>query len=360
MHAESPDYGVLMRRRAPMLDVLRIMLCIGVVWHHYLPEKPASGSFMVNGFFVLSGFLLYVGFIGKKQLDVCSFYVRKSVRFLPLFLLAIACGFIQIHMREFVHSGCMGDILPPFTVQEWGNFHLVHLIHFYDGPAWFMVVEFHMLLIAPFLFVISKKRVWFHSFFFLMAAVSAALYTRVPYKAALGEGLYFSSVARCWQFLAGMVAADVYLILLQKGLLQRHPRLVKVLTFVCILAFLAAFGAAVYLKQDADLHGWNYTFDYNVLCVLLYMMLIPALAHFRPACGEICGNRLQYVSALTYPVYLFHTLVYWFFVPLYIRLINADWNGGSHIVGGISVMVTIAVSVVAMRLQKAVERYFAH
>lgn len=223
-------------------------------------------------------------------------------------------------------------------------------------PALVLTIEFNMLLIAPFFFVVIRKRLVLHLLFVVLLGVSAFLYAQVPYMADRGAGLYYSTIARSWQFVAGMVAADVYLLLLQRGILLKHRCLVSIVTAASFICFLAATITLMYFKQCEDLHYWNFTFDFNLLSVSLYMLLIPLLFHMGNIGGQSIRNMLCCLSVLTYPVYLFHVLVVSVVGPAVTYVFDNSY--GNVLLGGLlSGMVTIVISYVAMRWQKKIERH---
>lgn len=88
--------------RIPVIDCLRGLAIVGVIFHHTLSWRPifhdvglwavvsSNGWLGVNLFFVLSGFVLYLPFAtGDRTLgawqDIREFYLRRAMRLLPLY-----------------------------------------------------------------------------------------------------------------------------------------------------------------------------------------------------------------------------------------------------------------------------------
>lgn len=70
--------------RSQIMDIFRIILCIGVVVYHYTPERCSTGPLMVNGFLVMSGFLVGFSIFSTKGLNVHYFFNSKCRRLLPI------------------------------------------------------------------------------------------------------------------------------------------------------------------------------------------------------------------------------------------------------------------------------------
>ncbi|MBR5876742.1 MAG: hypothetical protein IKZ10_07890, partial [Akkermansia sp.] len=70
--------------RSIFIDLLRVILCIGVVVFHYTYGNCCSGQFMVVGFFVLGGFLLGSSFEKMSDFNVNCYYSKKIKRLIPL------------------------------------------------------------------------------------------------------------------------------------------------------------------------------------------------------------------------------------------------------------------------------------
>lgn len=268
---------------------------------------------MVIGFLVLSGFLLGTMFNRVQALDVTQFYVGKARRLLPMFLAALLAGVCI----SAIHAG-WGHILPPWSSHEWGHCHLSEWLAHYDSPLWYMVVEFSMLLLAPFLFFLHKRKCGMVCFFILAIAVAAIMFSQVDYLSNRGDGLYYSPVARCWQFVGGVFAAR----LPEWGCLALPKRqtLCRSCAIILSLAFLAALAFLMSVEQEAELHCWNFTFEFDTLSVLLYMLLIPALYSCRMVVGQHTARMFAQIAAMTYPIYLFHVEVWIVVLALQARM----------------------------------------
>lgn len=328
--------------RATLPDILRIILCVGVAFHHMTPIRPASGPFMVIGFFVMSGFLLGMQFESLDKLDISRFYNGKARRLLPMFFTALLAGFV-LKLAVFVLKPETSSILPNWQPTEWGNINPARLIGFYNAPLWFMWIIFFMLLSAPLLFWLYKKKYAIYGLLALCILTTWSLFQQIPYSSDHGCGLYYSPIARSWEFVAGIVAAKIYA---QCSI--KSPILKCATNIICIcliIIFLAAGTWSMLVKQIADLNFWNYTFDFDFIVVFLFSLLIPFLFSANWKINERVAHSISYLAILTYPIYLFH-------VPIYIACsLTCAKIGISHnlIAVAIAIPTTLVVSIFSMR-----------
>lgn len=266
--------------------------------YHYTPVRPSGGPFMVIGFLVMSGFLLGLFFEKSESFDVNRFYGSKLKRLMPIFLLALLpCVLSRVAMHQ---------ALMPLPPRAWGEVDLTSLVEWYNMPAWYMVVEFSMLLAAPFFCFMYKSRYGLQIGFLLAVLYAAFLFSKVPYGAPFGSGLYFSPSARCWQFLSGIVVARVWCRRKEEIGRWLTSMAGKVFTLACLLFFVMAWSALSVLKQETQLHYLNYTFGFEVITTVFFMLLIPIAYRGRIGGSMLLSTTLVRLAVLTYPIYLFH------------------------------------------------------
>lgn len=281
--------------RKPALDFIRIVFCLMVVCEHYLVPAPPSGAIAVIGFCVMSGF--WIGpLLERKELDVVSFYRGKARRLLPLLGLALLSGFVlavvfSYHVRNMAH----------WNVFSHTDFSILKIMYFYDVPAWYMNCELMFLLLVLFFYALCRANIlWYAAVLAFLFLTAFALYSHVPEGIPRGGGLYYSPLARMWQFMAGVLA---YRMIRWKVLAGAFP--------VLFLVFLVGSAISVCLSQQ-ELHYYEDSFPFQVMAALFYMALLPSAYFF--SFRE--GNRmfrvekwLAYGSSLTYGIFLFHVPV---------------------------------------------------
>lgn len=281
--------------RKPALDFIRIIFCLMVVGEHYLVPSPPSGAIAVIGFCVMSGF--WIGpLLERKELDVVSFYRGKAGRLLPLLGLALLFGFIlavvfSYHVRNMAH----------WNVFSHTDFSILKIMYFYDVPAWYMNSELMFLLLVPFFYALCRANVlWYAAVFAFLFLVAFTLYSHVPEGVPRGGGLYYSPLARMWQFMAGVLA---YRLIRWKVLAGAFP--------VLFLVFLAGSAISMGLSQK-ELHYYEDSFPFQVMAALFYIMLLPSAYSFSFYKGNGFSRVekwLAYGSSLTYGIFLFHVPV---------------------------------------------------
>lgn len=282
--------------RALLLDFFRIFLCIGVFVYHYTPERPSSGPLMVNGFLVMSGFFAGLYIRRRSVFDTVAFYTSKVRRLVPLMVVALLMGILW--------KAYMGQLQTAWVPEPWGKFSMTHWLMYFNTPMWYMSVECSMLLLVPFFYYLSTKKYGILSCALVTTAFTSYLYLLIPGNNMFASGLYFSAVARCWQFVLGLVAADLCLHLQQKG--GKDSALVRYATWPAALFFVITGIAFMVLKQESHLGWFNYSLPFDLMSTFFFVLLIPCLYLAKIQCSDALAGKVSYLAALTYPVYLTH------------------------------------------------------
>lgn len=324
--------------RSFWLDVLRVLLCTGVVVYHYTPERPSSGPMCVDGFFVLSGFLLAAGFDRMQRrggMDVKAFYRSKAKRLLPTLFASLMLGLAFTITRNVVSGG---QLLPGWSGS---NFRLATFMEYYNVPSWYMVSELAFLGLAPFLFFLyglGRKAVLV--LVVVMAAYAAMLYSNVPFAEPFGEDLYSQPQTRLWEFSAGILAWMLF------ARLQLRPWM-KIATRALFSIAISLLAALAVIKQDTTLRSLNYTWYFDAAMTTMFMLLIPGLAKLGAPKGIQVQRIFTYAAALTYPVYLYHVPVQEWIYAVLSRIFIQDMEPVSCSL--VSLAATIALSVLSLK-----------
>ena len=298
----DPHTLVMMKERALLLDIFRIILCIGVVVYHFVWPRPSSGPYMVNGFFVMSGFLIGIMFRKTEVLDVTSFYANKVRRLLPLFLVALLLGII--------YHVCTGEMLPEWTPDTWGSFRVSSLLSFYNTPLWYMAVECTLLFIVPFFFFLHRFKYGIPCIALSLMLITAVLFSMIPDASPFGKGMYYSPLARSWQFTLGIASVSLYVFIVEKNV--HRSVFFRVSTVALFVVFAIVGGILMCVEQVEELNYWNYSFSFDFLTTCFYALLVPCLFAFTCKAGVKTSACVSYLALLTYPVFLFHVPVYKF------------------------------------------------
>lgn len=151
MNAPSLGHG----RRLPALDGLRGLAILMVVAYHYSwlfsPHVPSTafvrGALLggwpgVDLFFVLSGYLVTSGLLGRRPLDAAAvrrFLVRRGLRILPLYYLALTVGVLVIAKVDLFHWVYLQNYSLPFSENPRG----------FTAHFWSLAVEEQFYLTWP-------------------------------------------------------------------------------------------------------------------------------------------------------------------------------------------------------------------
>lgn len=285
-------------QRAPLLDLFRIILCVGVFVYHLTPERCSSGPLSVNGFLVMSGFLVGFSVFSKPKFDAETFYRGKCWRLLPMAAM--------VFIAAVIFKLWIGEGTPNWTPAQWVNFSLVSFVEHYDVPLWYLAVECILLLVVPFFVFLTRVRCCFELCLLCDFLFVWFLFAQIPDNAPFGNGLYFSPLVRSWQFMAALLLGCYF----AKGKLNlcvKH-RGYKYLILILFVLFLIAEVILMILKQGADLNYWNYTFEFDVLTTAFYLILVPGIYSLRIDLPRIWGALLYWGAVLTYPVFLVHVV----------------------------------------------------
>ena len=122
------------------------------------------GGFGVTVFFVLSGYLittlLRLEYHESGKIDLTAFYLRRTLRILPLFYTVLA-GAILLRWAGYLDGNFnMTSILA--QAFHWSNYYLIaHNANSVIGgtiPLWSLAVEEHFYLVFPLLYRLSVER----------------------------------------------------------------------------------------------------------------------------------------------------------------------------------------------------------
>ncbi len=289
------------------LDALRLLLCAGVVFYHYIYPRPSSGPLAVIGFFVLSGYLCARS-LRNNSFDNLRFFRSKARRLLPTLLSSTLFAAAVLAFR----TATTPDASFTALWKQWtlAHYSLHGFIEIVNIPAWYMQGEILCLALTPLLWAAMSRKTSAICLFLLLFSTALVRFLQIPWAAPFGEGLYFDPLCRVWQFMAGMLCARFGC--------GTFPGLIRA---ILLILYAGLYAASLVLPQDAGLHFINYTLPFDVCVTILYVLLIPVLAEMHPTRFSSSGRAiLAYAASLTYGVYLFH-------VPVFLLLRHIHPNG---------------------------------
>ncbi len=325
------------RERAFWLDLLRVLLCAGVVVCHYVPGEPVSGHAAVDGFFVLSGFLLAGGFERMQQkggMNVCAFYQGKLIRLMPTLLASLLLGFLYVSARRFIFSEPI-SLRPSWSGSD---FRLYVFFHHYYVPAWYVVCECAFLALAPFLYyVYSRGKGWLYVLLAATFAFTAALYFKVGLASPFVKELYFEPQVRLWQFIAGLCAWRMFT---NVQLISYKKAAAYILFAITVIILIVATS----FKRE---HYFCRAFAFDTGMVLLFMASIPVSAKLPAPRGLHLRTTFAYLAALSYPVYLYHVPAQYIVILSFAKILHYQLPSG--VLALISTCATLVLSALSLR-----------
>jgi peptidoglycan/LPS O-acetylase OafA/YrhL len=205
----------LLHREMPGLDVLRGIAVVAVVCHHGirpsaavgLPNTPAvarlitltaPGFLGVNLFFVLSGFLITGILLDTRTRSNYwpSFYVRRALRILPLYLTTLIVIRLLFHL-SWTYIACCLLFIANLVENRYRNY----------GPLWSLAVEEQFYLVFPLLLMLLHRRARKHIFHALLACCALSLLVSVYAEFRHPEFNFNLPFTRAWELGAGTLLA---------------------------------------------------------------------------------------------------------------------------------------------------------
>jgi peptidoglycan/LPS O-acetylase OafA/YrhL len=285
------------------------------------------GFWGVNIFFVLSGFLITEILLKEvkrgnpRKTILKRFYVRRVLRIFPLYYLCILLLYI-------INAGNSGEVLL-YTLtytyniaNVWFNVDSEAVTHF-----WSLCVEEQFYLVWPLLLVFVNRKYYVH---LILGMILTGLLSRIIYCGYQLENYRKFIMATPASFdCLGLGALLAYLKLNHSAFLERILKWY----FVPVLA---AFGLwiGLSLSDGAEDSFFYQAFGRSVTGVTgFYLVGIGALG-FKTTFGKIMtGKLLGFIGKISYGLYVYHWLVFFFLQKKFTHWINAALKGDEFIIG---------------------------
>ncbi len=323
------------------MQALRAVAVMLVVTFHFWPQLVPGGYAGVDVFFCISGFLItghLLRDIGRGTFGFAQFYARRARRLLPASLLVLIVIMAAVLLLEptLVWKETAQQVLASAGyVQNWvlAGQHVDYLNPEVAPTAvqhfWSLSVEEQFYLFWPLLLILgtatslrfgrssrtgsrSRGRRSRHSggrSRYRGSQVAVTMVMAVLLAASLGyaiwatshgaEGVYFSSIARVWQFAAGGLLAAA--VLYAPAVLDQVPMAVRRLLS---WAGFAAIGVSGFvLTASSGVPGQA------ALLPIGGTMAVLAAGHIqpgRPGLGWVRLAPVQWLGNVSYSLYLWH------------------------------------------------------
>lgn len=305
------------QRRLALLDFLRFIAAMGVLFYHYTASKHVAywaggaspletfgvfaglsrfGAFGVQLFFIISGFVILLSISGKTT---SYFVASRASRLAPAYLLAVVVSGILLPLIKGEFSAKTVDIFLVNLTMLQSPLNVAHV----DGVFWTLTAELFFYLLLGLLLL---SGITYHK---LLAAV-----VLWPPLAALGGNKGFFMLFNpkyAPLFALGMTLYLIY----EYG----HN-----LTHWGIIVFNFAFSAhnthlhfTHYIVERTGLH----TSFYDTAFTLLLAFVAVAVATLTSA-ASFTGKMGLVTGRLTYPLYLLHVPIGFSTIPVVSPYLN--------------------------------------
>lgn len=308
--------------RIPVIDALRGIAIIGVVYHHTLAWRTsfqsdgvvgvlsASGWLGVNLFFMLSGFVLYLPFAsGDRRLgtwaDIRRFYVRRAMRLLPLYYfstLVLLVFYTQVNLADwrsyiqFFHFVFATFTFSATTFSPSGT----------NWVLWSLGVEIWFSVLFPFVFWFVRSMGWRNG---LIAIVVVSVFTRIVGQLVAADlprtQLNFISdsvIGRLDEFALGMFAAHLYV---------HKKRVMSGGVSVLLAAPLMFVGMHLWSSwMKGELPSWSAGLFNIPLDLGMTLGLLAMVTQYERLGRWLALWPLQLMGLMCYSLYLWHGVAF--------------------------------------------------
>ena len=306
------------------VDAARGLLAFSVMAFHVLSNEGIAdfenvGYYAVYAFFAISGFSLWISYSGKFQTssDIRSYLIKRFFRIAPLYYIALLFRVILYPLPS------------TWPLDLPANLSL--LLGFYNPGAtslvtggWSLGIEFVFYLLLPILFVTVRT---LKVLLFVTAAALAEQFLFINQILRDSQTMttstwvaYSQPASFVGYFMAGCLIAEIH----KMSAAKQSPYGLPV---AC--AAIVAFSMITSPYPIGFLTGWT-----GLLLATLTILFVAGVAFAPTATGDVFRASI-WVGMMSYPVYLLHPLVHYFFsqtiaVPTSILRITLTFGGLSR------------------------------
>ena len=296
-----------------------------MLWGYSVDLTPLirTGWAGVDVFFVLSGFVLGLPYCqallgNRPPIRTGEFFRRRLLRVLPayyvqlvilLLLWVVLAGHLPVSVSDVLaHIFMLHNIFP-------GQGEMI------NGVYWTLPIEFDFYLVLPLLALLLAPKKWLWLLVGSLLLVLVYRYSmfheflqdaRTPEKVRVLNQL----PGRLEQFVSGMLAAYVYSLVRESGLLQsniyRWRNLLFAMAFISLVVLsyfihhIQPMGAQNLPSQTFWAGHWS-LFSWHTLFGMALAVMILCLALGISGVNRLLANRgMLYLGVISYSIYLWH------------------------------------------------------
>lgn len=320
------------------IGFLRAFAVLVVVFFHYQVPFFEGGFVGVDIFFVISGYLMTRIVLSKFQsnsFNLLDFYKRRFVRIVPALIVMMIGVLISAFFLYFPLDFKQASLNALYSTLFLSNYYYLFNSGYFDPSSqfnlflhtWSLSVEWQFYMIYPLFLMLIKKSYLrsYNRFKFIFLIVTILSFSLVIifnnyFPSSYSKISFFSFTHRAWEMMLGGLAF-LYSDFFQNKLSDLSKRIIS---FVCFIGLVIS---VFYFKED-DL--WP-----SYLTILPTMASFLLIALYREY--SFYKNKvLQYISSISYSLYLWH----W---PVYVIGKYYDYKGWSFIIGLLILSVFLSI-----------------
>lgn len=323
------DNTVVTRPRYELLDGLRGVAAVIVIWFHFFEGFATSGVdqmmnhgyLAVDFFFVLSGFVIGYAYDGrwKNGLSPGRFMLRRVIRLHPMVVFAIVFGAVSYLIQGSVRwdgtpvplsfllmALLLGlfliPVMPGAGIDVRGNGEMFPL----NGPSWSLFYEYiGSILYAIVLHRLSKRA---------LRAIALVSAIGLAYCAFANMSGYYS-IGVGWSMADGGFTGGFFRLSFSFSvglLLSREikPRCIRGAFWICT-AIIVVLLACPYVGSDSGPSPWNAVYD--LTCTFFLFPFVVFLGTSGNTTDAISAQVCNFLGELSYPVYIVHYPIMYMF-----------------------------------------------
>ncbi len=320
-----------------VLDGLRGVAAIAVVVFHFMefvyPDISKNfighGFLAVDFFFCLSGFVIAYAYDQRMtSMGVTAFFKSRLIRLHPLVFLSAILGMLAFFITwdntgkpyDFVTIGLSfisSALLIPLPIMPERGFSLIA----FNSPAWSLFYEYMAnVAYAFFLCKLSNRNLILCILLSVLALAAAGYHAGILIGGWDGKTFLDGAARVSFSFMMGLLLYRLRWII-------NSPLGFVSLSLLLLLSFMLPFFSINWLTEV-------------LVIVFIYPLLIALGA--GTAVNEKIGKVCAFLGDLSYPLYMTHYALLWFFVNYYAKHHPESWELFFIVSGGTLVMIGFA------------------
>lgn len=292
-----------MKKRLTQLDGIRAILCLTVVFSHFLGSRLGwvnynfiNAYISVDGFFILSGFVLsyiYSERINNGKIGVFQFTLHRVARLYPLHIFTLILTFLiyKFLYKDFPFENPLQTAIHHvFMLQGLG----VSQSWSWNDPSWSISVELFAAILLFKWIIPSKNNELLLIFSIIIYTIVLNKHGSLMAEKDLNFFIFSSGLLKC---IAGMTLG-VFI----KNLVSSPKESTVFLVKNIYIKLLAILVISIFLFRKEQANG----VDLSIIILIAY--IIAACVSVNDYVSEFFSNKaIAYIGKISFSIYMIHT-----------------------------------------------------